>query len=57
VLAHQVLLAARGSAWGGVVVGLVAAGLFVVFSGWIVVQRVRHGAPARQPVDEERRDG
>ena len=57
MLAHQVLLAARGSAWGGVVVGLVAAALFVVFSGWIVVQRVRHGAPARQPVDEERRDG
>lgn len=34
-------LAARGSSWGGLAVGLVAAGIFVVFSTWIVVQRLR----------------
>ena len=34
-------LAARGSGWGGAVVGLVAAGIFLVFSSWIVLQRVR----------------
>jgi len=35
------LLATRGSAWGGMVVGLVAAGLFVAFSAYIVVARIR----------------
>ena len=34
-------LAARGDSWGGPVVGAVAALLFVVFSAWIVVLRVR----------------
>jgi hypothetical protein len=34
-------LASRGSSWGGAVVGLVAAAVFVVFSGWIVLQRFR----------------
>ncbi|MDQ1695452.1 MAG: hypothetical protein QOJ03_805 [Frankiaceae bacterium] len=34
-------LAARGSGWGGAVVGIVAAAIFVAFSSWIVVQRLR----------------
>jgi hypothetical protein len=34
-------LASRGESWGGPVVGLVAAIVFVVFSSWIVLQRVR----------------
>jgi hypothetical protein len=29
--------------WGGFVVALIAAGIFLVFAGWIVVQRMRHG--------------
>ncbi len=29
--------------WGGVVVGIIAAAIFVGFATWIVVQRVRHG--------------
>jgi len=33
------LLAARGSTWGGMVVGLIALAIFVVFSGWILAQR------------------
>jgi hypothetical protein len=36
------VVAARGESWGGVVVGIVAAAIFVVFSAWIVLQRVRH---------------
>ena len=35
------VLAARGSAWGGMVIGLVAAGVFLAFSTYIVVLRVR----------------
>jgi hypothetical protein len=35
------VLAARGSAWGGMVIGLVAAGMFVLFSGYILAQRIR----------------
>jgi hypothetical protein len=35
------VLAARGSTWGGMVVGLVALGIFVIFSAWIVAARVR----------------
>jgi hypothetical protein len=35
------LLAGRGSTWGGVVVGLVAAGIFLAFSTYIVVVRIR----------------
>jgi hypothetical protein len=34
-------LAGRGESWGGPVVGLIAAIVFVVFSGWIVAQRLR----------------
>ena len=34
-------LAARGSTWGGMVVGLVALAIFVIFSCWIVAQRLR----------------
>ena len=34
-------LAARGSGWGGAVAGLVAGIVFVLFSAWIVVLRVR----------------
>ncbi|MBV9291451.1 MAG: hypothetical protein JO222_03290 [Frankiales bacterium] len=37
------LVASRGTTWGGLAVGLIALGLFVAFSGWVVVQRVRHG--------------
>jgi hypothetical protein len=35
------VLAARGSTWGGIVVGLVAAGIFLAFSTYIVVIRIR----------------
>jgi hypothetical protein len=35
------VLAARGSGWGGAVAGIVAAAVFVVFSGWIIWQRLR----------------
>jgi len=34
-------LAARGESWGGPVVALVAAVVFVAFSSWIVLQRLR----------------
>ena len=30
-------------AWTGAVAGIVAIALFVAFSTWVVVQRVRHG--------------
>jgi hypothetical protein len=29
--------------WGGVVVAIIAAVIFVAFSAWIIMQRVRHG--------------
>jgi hypothetical protein len=35
------VLAASGSAWGGMVVALVAVGIFLVFSTYIVVQKFR----------------
>ena len=35
------ILAARGSTWGGMVVGLIALGVFLVFSSVIVAQRIR----------------
>ena len=35
-------LAEGGSAWGGMVIGLVAASVFVLFSTYIVIQRVRN---------------
>jgi hypothetical protein len=35
---------AEGSpAWGGAIAGVVAIAVFLVFSTWVVVQRVRHG--------------
>jgi hypothetical protein len=37
------LLAADSPVWGGMVAGIVAVILFLLFSAWIVVQRVRHG--------------
>jgi hypothetical protein len=36
------VLADDGVWWAGPVIGLVAAGVFVVFSGWILLQRARH---------------
>jgi hypothetical protein len=44
----------RGASWGGPVVGMVAAAVFVAFAVWIVVQRVRHGRPTdgQEPGDE-----
>lgn len=36
------VLAARGSSWGGELVGLIAAAVFVLFSSWIFLQRRRH---------------
>ena len=36
-------LAVGAQAWGGAVAGLIAIAVFVVFSAWVVVQRVRHG--------------
>jgi hypothetical protein len=46
-------LAGESLWWGGQVIGLVAAGIFVVFSGWIVVQRLRtrDGATTREDDD------
>jgi hypothetical protein len=29
--------------WGGAIAGVIAIAVFVVFSAWVVVQRVRHG--------------
>jgi hypothetical protein len=34
-------MAARGSTWGGAVVGIVAAVVFLAFSCYIVAQRLR----------------
>jgi hypothetical protein len=34
-------LASRGESWGGPVIALVAVAVFVLFSSWIVLQRVR----------------
>jgi hypothetical protein len=36
-------LAAASSAWGGAIAGLVAIAVFVAFSTWVVIHRVRHG--------------
>jgi hypothetical protein len=39
-----VLVVAEGSpAWGGAIAGIVAIAIFLVFSTWVVVHRVRHG--------------
>jgi hypothetical protein len=48
VLAKQVLDDPH-PAWGGIVVGISAAVIFVIFAGWIVVQRLKHG---RDDTDE-----
>ena len=34
-------LAGRGESWGGPLVGLIAAIVFVAFSSWIVLQRLK----------------
>jgi fumarate reductase subunit D len=36
-------LAEGSPAWGGAIAGVVAIAVFVVFSAWVVVHRVRHG--------------
>ena len=36
-------LAADSPAWAGAIAGMVAIAVFLVFSTWVVVQRVRHG--------------
>ena len=36
-------LAEGSPTWGGAIAGLVAIVVFVVFSAWVIVQRVRHG--------------
>jgi hypothetical protein len=41
--AGDVRLADGSPAWGGAVAGGVAIAVFLVFSTWVVVQRVRHG--------------
>jgi hypothetical protein len=38
-----VTLAEDSPAWGGAVAGVIAIAVFLLFSTWIVVQRVRHG--------------
>jgi hypothetical protein len=50
------VLAAKGSAWGGMVIGLVAAGLFVVFSAYIVTLRVRGRRQSPSGNGEDRSD-
>jgi hypothetical protein len=42
-LATKTVLVDPHPAWGGVVVAIIAAVLFLVFATWIVIQRVRHG--------------
>jgi hypothetical protein len=42
-VAAETVLAAGGSAWGGLAAGLIATAVFVVFSGWVILQRVRNG--------------
>ncbi|HET6816854.1 MAG TPA: hypothetical protein VFH66_06470 [Mycobacteriales bacterium] len=41
------LLADGPPAWGGAVAGLIAIAVFLVFSAWVVMQRVRHGKDGR----------
>ena len=36
-------LAEGSPAWGGAIAGVVAIVVFLVFSTWVVVHRVRHG--------------
>jgi hypothetical protein len=43
VLADKTVLVDPHPAWGGLAVGIAALVLFVGFSAWIVVQRVRSG--------------
>jgi hypothetical protein len=43
ILADKTVLVDPHPAWGGLVVGMIAAALFLVFATWILVQRVRHG--------------
>jgi hypothetical protein len=46
-------VAAHGASWGGPVVALVASVVFVVFSGWIVVQRLRSKDAVTQGEDQD----
>jgi flagellar biogenesis protein FliO len=44
-------LAARGSTWGGMVIGLIAAAIFVLFSAWVVAERIRGHRKDGRPDD------
>jgi hypothetical protein len=46
-LAAKKVLVDPHPAWGGLAVAIAASVLFVGFSAWIVVQRVRHGRDGR----------
>jgi flagellar biogenesis protein FliO len=43
VLADKQVLVDPHPAWGGIVVGIIAIVIFVVFAAWIIVQRIKHG--------------
>ncbi|HTW19046.1 MAG TPA: hypothetical protein VME70_02410 [Mycobacteriales bacterium] len=43
LLATKTVLVDPHPFWGGWVVAVIAAVIFVSFAAWIVVQRVRHG--------------
>jgi hypothetical protein len=43
ILAGKTVLVDPKPAWGGLIVAVIAAVLFVIFATWIVVQRIRHG--------------
>jgi hypothetical protein len=46
-LAAKKVLVDPHPAWGGLAVAIAATVLFLGFSAWIVVQRVRHGRESR----------
>ena len=41
---------------GGMVVGLIALGIFVVFSGWVVAERLRSNRQAPPRIREDQVD-
>jgi fumarate reductase subunit D len=49
IVASKQVLVDPHPAWGGIVVGIAALVLFVIFATWIVVHRLKHG---RDDTDE-----
>ena len=42
-LADKTVLVDPHPAWGGIIVGIAALVVFVIFATWILIQRIRHG--------------